>query len=110
CIRPVSGYKFVYSVDQKKTARDILDQLASHLNIDRKLFRSCCSIWIISDLLELQLRESHEPWAVRKKWAALLKNYACADESEIEKDEPLLFLKRNIHLGVEKEKWVIISL
>uniref|UniRef100_A0A0N5A9W9 FERM domain-containing protein 8 n=1 Tax=Syphacia muris TaxID=451379 RepID=A0A0N5A9W9_9BILA len=103
----MKGYKFCYPTYRKKTAKEMLIQLASHFGVDEKTFRSCCAIWIVSDFLELQLRDNHDPWELRKKWPVLLKEYGCASEEQMAKDEPLLFVRRNVHLGLEKEKSVL---
>ncbi|XP_046849264.1 FERM domain-containing protein 8-like isoform X2 [Xenia sp. Carnegie-2017] len=61
-------------------------------------------IWIISPLLQLQLKEHHQPLRMRMKWPDLLKRFTTASSEMIEKDEPILSFQRNSFFSLQEEK------
>lgn len=65
------------------------------------------SIWFISPHLELQLKDHHIPFLLRKQWSELLKEFAlCKDEDDRLSDEPVLVFQRNSFLSTNEEEKV----
>ncbi|XP_048586316.1 FERM domain-containing protein 8 isoform X2 [Nematostella vectensis] len=62
------------------------------------------SIWLMSPLLQLQLKDHHVPYKLRKVWPELLKKFTNANIEAVEKDEPILCYKRNSFFPLAEEK------
>eukprot|EP00794_Sanderia_malayensis_P020309 gene20309-22306_t len=62
------------------------------------------ALWLISPLLELQLKDQHIPYQLRQQWRGLLARYTIAKNEEIEKDEPVMVFQRNSFLSVVEER------
>ncbi|KAJ6656975.1 hypothetical protein lerEdw1_002976 [Lerista edwardsae] len=54
------------------------------------------SLWLISPLLEVQLKPKHQPYKVCRQWHDLLLRFTRSSEDEIFEDEPSLQFRRNI--------------
>lgn len=61
-------------------------------------------VWLISPLLQLQLKAHHRPFRLRKVWAELLKKFTNTPEEVAEKDEPILSYQRNSFYPLAEEK------
>uniref|UniRef100_A0ACB8G9Y4 Uncharacterized protein n=1 Tax=Sphaerodactylus townsendi TaxID=933632 RepID=A0ACB8G9Y4_9SAUR len=61
------------------------------------------SLWLISPLLELQLKPKHQPYKVCRQWHDLLFRFTSCSEDEICEDEPSLQLRRNVFFPKRKE-------
>uniref|UniRef100_A0A915BUK1 FERM domain-containing protein 8 n=1 Tax=Parascaris univalens TaxID=6257 RepID=A0A915BUK1_PARUN len=97
------GYKFALVGGKVSTASDLMYLMSVRLGIDAAVLQDTCALWMISDLLEVQLKPHHIPYEVRRSWAILLKRFTQAELDEIIADEPLIVLKRNVQLSVESE-------
>ncbi|VDK78463.1 unnamed protein product [Onchocerca ochengi] len=86
------------------TASSLLFLLSDHLDIDADIFKQVCALWMVSDLLEVQLKPHHNPYEIRKNWIQFLQRFTNAESSESIADEPLLVLKRNVQLSVGRER------
>ncbi|VDK18317.1 unnamed protein product, partial [Anisakis simplex] len=85
-------------------ASDIIDILAEYYSIDAPLLHETCALWMVSDLLEVQLKAHHIPYEIRNSWEVLLRRFAHLEpDDHVAGDEPLLVLKRNVLLSVERE-------
>ncbi|OZC06813.1 hypothetical protein X798_06210, partial [Onchocerca flexuosa] len=78
--------------------------LSDHLDIDAEIFKQICALWMVSDLLEVQLKPHHNPYEIRKNWIQFLQRFTNAESSELIADEPLLVLKRNVQLSIGRER------
>lgn len=87
-------------------AADLLVLMAEHLEIDEEVASDALALWMISPLLEVQLKPYHVAFDVRKKWSVFLRRFTTAKEEEILFDEPLLVLKRNVDLSIHHEQAV----
>lgn len=84
-------------------ADDLLQLMAEYLNIDEEVVNEALSIWLISPLFELQLSLHHVAFELYEKWPLFLRRFTTATQEEIETDEPLLVVKRNVHLTIPVE-------
>ncbi|XP_064484788.1 FERM domain-containing protein 8-like isoform X2 [Ornithodoros turicata] len=62
------------------------------------------SLWMTSPLLELQLKPQHRPCLIRDKWAEYLKKYTYATKHQLDSDEPVLTLQRNVFYDKNEER------
>ncbi|KAL8184053.1 UNVERIFIED_CONTAM: FERM domain-containing protein 8 [Gekko kuhli] len=61
------------------------------------------SLWLVSPLLEVQLKPKHQPYKVCRQWHELLNRFTSGSEYEIYEDEPSLQLRRNVFFPKRKE-------
>uniref|UniRef100_A0A183BJL3 FERM domain-containing protein 8 n=1 Tax=Globodera pallida TaxID=36090 RepID=A0A183BJL3_GLOPA len=86
------------------TGSDLLRLMADHLEIDDvQVAEESLAIWVVSPLLELQMKPRHIPYVVYMKWPAFLRRFTTAEEDEIALDEPLLVLRRNVLFTLDRE-------
>lgn len=65
--------------------------------------REVFSLWLVSDLLELQLKPNHVPFKLACYWEELLEKYTTTEEDDRERDEPILLFQRNVFYPRSKE-------
>ncbi|CAB4029944.1 Hypothetical predicted protein [Paramuricea clavata] len=63
-------------------------------------------IWLVSPLLQLQLKDHHQPLRMRMKWPDLLRRFTAASTEMIEKDDPILSFQRNSFFPLQDERKV----
>lgn len=68
--------------------------------------REVFSLWLVSDLLELQLKPNHVPFKLVCYWEEMLEKYTTVDEDDRERDEPVLVFQRNVFYPRVKEKLI----
>lgn len=90
----------------KAQSSDLLQLIAEHLDIPEDVVNCVFALWLVSPLLEVQLKPHHVANEVRNKWPSFLMKYANASEIDIAIDEPLLLLRRNVNLTIETERIV----
>nr|XP_056709613.1 FERM domain-containing protein 8 [Euleptes europaea] len=61
------------------------------------------SLWLVSPLLEVQLKPKHQPYKVCRQWHDLLFRFTSCSDDEICEDEPSLQLRRNVFFPKRKE-------
>ncbi|XP_006131691.3 FERM domain-containing protein 8 isoform X1 [Pelodiscus sinensis] len=61
------------------------------------------SLWLISPLLEVQLKPKHQPYKVCRQWQELLFRFTDCPEDEIMQDEPSLQFRRNVFFPKRRE-------
>jgi hypothetical protein len=88
------------------TASDLLPLMAEYLNVDEEIVNEALSLWLISPLFELQLSAHHVAYELHEKWPLFLRRFTTSNQEEIESDEPLLVIKRNVHLPIPVEVMV----
>ncbi|KAG8179001.1 hypothetical protein JTE90_014004 [Oedothorax gibbosus] len=65
--------------------------------------RDVFSLWLVSPMLELQLTSFQRPYHTRQQWLTLLLKYTSATTKHLDKDEPELFLRRNVFYDKQDE-------
>ncbi|XP_075555298.1 FERM domain-containing protein 8 Bili isoform X2 [Dermacentor variabilis] len=93
---------------QLATAHEIIDIIAeddTEINFPAQL-KDVFALWMTSPLLELQLKPDHRPYLIRERWSEYLKKYTFATKQQLDSDEPVLTLQRNVFLEKSKEKEV----
>ncbi|CAH1792219.1 unnamed protein product [Owenia fusiformis] len=85
------------------TAEEVFEQLMELLSLPSEA-RDVFCLWLISPLLELQLKPHHVPFRLTQHWDELLQKYTTSSEEEIERDEPVLIMQRNIYYPRELEE------
>ncbi|XP_077521668.1 FERM domain-containing protein 8-like isoform X1 [Amblyomma americanum] len=91
---------------QLATAQEIIDIIAeedTEINFPAQV-KDVFALWMTSPLLELQLKPDHRPYLIRERWSEYLKKYTFATKQQLEADEPVLTLQRNVFLEKSKEK------
>ena len=54
------------------------------------------TLWMISPLLEVQLKPHHKPFFIRREWNHFLQRFSSANQDQKAGDEPVLSLQRNV--------------
>ncbi|XP_021364525.1 FERM domain-containing protein 8-like [Mizuhopecten yessoensis] len=62
------------------------------------------SLWMVSPLLELRLKDDHQPFEIAQLWDRFCMEYADAKRDEIARDEPVVMVQRNVFLSLKDEK------
>lgn len=62
------------------------------------------SIWLVSPLLELRLKNHHKPFQLAQLWDDFCALYTDSSADEISRDEPVVMFQRNVFLTLEEEK------
>lgn len=75
------------------------------LGITNKLLaQNVFGLWMTSQLLEIQLKPHHRPYAVRVAWPKLLEKYSNGNELEKCSDEPMITLRRSVFFPRKDEE------
>ncbi|XP_015768372.1 PREDICTED: FERM domain-containing protein 8-like [Acropora digitifera] len=77
--------------------------MAENLSLPTVASQIFC-VWLISPLLQLQLKAHHRPFRLRKVWTELLKKFTNVTDEVAEKDEPILSYQRSSFFPVSEEK------
>ncbi|XP_044163238.1 putative FERM domain-containing protein FRMD8P1 [Acropora millepora] len=85
------------------TAGTINTIMAENLSLPTVASQIFC-VWLISPLLQLQLKAHHRPFRLRKVWTELLKKFTNVTDEVAEKDEPILSYQRSSFFPVSEEK------
>ncbi|KAL1500746.1 hypothetical protein ABEB36_006192 [Hypothenemus hampei] len=76
------------------------DELGLNKNLAIQVF----TLWMISPILELQLKPHSRPYEIRKNWRQLIDKYGHASSNRKDKDEPKLVFQRSIFFPKETEE------
>ena len=85
------------------SASTLLQLMADYLGIAEEVVSDSLGLWMVSPLLEIQLKPYHVAYEVHSKWALFLRTFTEASDEQIALDEPLLVIRRNFLLTVERE-------
>lgn len=90
----------VYLEIENTANSTVAEMMSSVLNADefglnKSLTESMFTLWMCSPFLELQLKPTHRPVQIRRNWKYLLGQYSQCTQSQQNRDEPRLILKRN---------------
>uniref|UniRef100_A0A6P7FPK1 FERM domain-containing protein 8 n=1 Tax=Diabrotica virgifera virgifera TaxID=50390 RepID=A0A6P7FPK1_DIAVI len=88
------------------TAEQICERIinSEELGLGKQLYTQIFSLWMISPLLELQLKPTHKPYSIRKCWRSLLEQYSHTSYNRQQRDEPRLVFQRNIFFSPQLEE------
>lgn len=54
------------------------------------------ALWLVSPLLEVQLKPKHQPYKLGRQWPELLLRFTNASDDDVAMDEPSLQFRRNV--------------
>ncbi|ULT88270.1 hypothetical protein L3Y34_007455 [Caenorhabditis briggsae] len=94
------------NIEAGKTAdtKKLMFHLSKEYDIDLPAFSEMFAIWMISPLLEVQLKPYHRPYECRQGWETLLNRFTDAPTGRsLIADEPILMLRRNASLTCDRE-------
>ncbi|CAL2042349.1 unnamed protein product [Caenorhabditis brenneri] len=94
------------NIESGKTAdsQTLLFYLSKEYDIDYEAFSEMFAIWMISPLLEVQLKPHHRPYECRQGWETFLKRFAMTSSVRaFSADEPILMLRRSASLTSDRE-------
>nr|XP_044997772.1 FERM domain-containing protein 8 isoform X2 [Jaculus jaculus] len=61
------------------------------------------ALWLISPLLEVQLKPKHQPYKLGRQWPELLLRFTDAPDDDVAMDEPSLQFRRNVFFPKRRE-------
>ncbi|XP_045466874.1 putative FERM domain-containing protein FRMD8P1 [Harmonia axyridis] len=76
------------------------DELGLNKHIACQVF----TLWMMSPLLEVQLKRMQKPYEIRKTWRSLVEHYSHASYNKQERDEPKLMFQRNVFFPLSLEE------
>ncbi|XP_003122610.2 FERM domain-containing protein 8 isoform X1 [Sus scrofa] len=61
------------------------------------------ALWLVSPLLEVQLKPKHQPYKLGRQWPELLLRFTDAPDDDVAVDEPSLQFRRNVFFPKRRE-------
>lgn len=61
------------------------------------------ALWLVSPLLEVQLKPKHQPYKLGRQWPDLLLRFTDAPDDDVATDEPSLQFRRNVFFPKRRE-------
>ncbi|XP_012876357.1 PREDICTED: FERM domain-containing protein 8 [Dipodomys ordii] len=61
------------------------------------------ALWLVSPLLEVQLKPRHQPYKLGRQWPELLLRFTDAPDDDVATDEPSLQFRRNVFFPKRRE-------
>lgn len=104
-----SGVLLKVSDGQNRPASYLFDLVLDELEVDVQLqskIKDVFSLWLVSDLLELQLKPDHIPFKLVCYWEEFLEKYTIAEEFVRQRDEPILVFRRNVFAKISEENMI----
>ncbi|TKR69443.1 hypothetical protein L596_021605 [Steinernema carpocapsae] len=95
---------FLIPGGRKIQVQSLLELVARRLSTDAETFMEACSLWLISQNLEVQLKPYHMPWDVYNKWGRLLERFTYTDPTLKQFETPRLVCKRSAGLSLARER------
>ncbi|CAG9820882.1 unnamed protein product [Phaedon cochleariae] len=80
------------------------------LGLNKQVALQVFALWMVSPLLELQLKPSHKPYRIRQMWRSLIEKYSHASYNRQRRDEPKLILQRNVFFPQHLEEKIKLLL
>ncbi|CAI5451029.1 unnamed protein product [Caenorhabditis angaria] len=99
-------FKEVEIFGNQTNSECLKDKLSALFGIDPFVFKEVFSIWVVSELFEVQIKPHHSPYELLASWPALLAKYVDKYDPN-RNDEPIIMLRRNVHLSAERELEII---
>ncbi|XP_072031868.1 putative FERM domain-containing protein FRMD8P1 [Amphiura filiformis] len=103
-----SGHEFFLDNALVETAHDLQQRMMESLGMPESA-TEVFNIWIVSPLLQLQLKPYHIPFKLCRQWPDLLDKFTIATEQQKANDEPVLTFQRNAFFPKSKEKTITDS-
>ena len=90
------------------TCKELLIKIGDHLNVPKEELNKLFTLSLNSKYLELALKEGYKPFGILACWSDLLRTFAPKfhqlKQEEIESDQPVLSLQRNLFLAKTDEE------
>ncbi|KJH50921.1 hypothetical protein DICVIV_02882 [Dictyocaulus viviparus] len=103
-----AGIQFNIPDGRSATAEYIVELMGAEYGVDRAIAKEAFSLWMISDLLEVQLKPHHKPYEMWRSWSEVLEKFATSEsESKKKDDEPVLFFRRNVQMSETREQQIV---
>ncbi|KAL6742691.1 hypothetical protein Aduo_015816 [Ancylostoma duodenale] len=103
-----AGIQFNIPGGRAATAEYIVELMGAEYGISSAIAKEAFSLWMISGLLEVQLKPHHKPYEMRRGWAEVLAKFAESEpESRKKEDEPVLYFRRNVQLSETREQQIV---
>uniref|UniRef100_A0A1I7XNF8 Glutathione-specific gamma-glutamylcyclotransferase n=1 Tax=Heterorhabditis bacteriophora TaxID=37862 RepID=A0A1I7XNF8_HETBA len=104
----VAGVQFDIEGGRTASAEFLVQLMSAEYKIEQNIAAEAFALWMVSPLLEVQLKPHHCPFEVRRGWPTLLARFANdASEEEVAVDEPVLFFRRNVQLSEVRENEIV---
>ncbi|XP_064621374.1 putative FERM domain-containing protein FRMD8P1 isoform X2 [Lineus longissimus] len=100
-----TGLQFVVEDGRRSKAEELQEMVIQDIGISEEA-REIFSLWLMSPLLEIQLKPHHCPFKITCQWDELLMKFTNATEEQVERDEPILMLRRQVFVPREREKYI----
>lgn len=100
------GLQLKVSDGQNLTASELFEDVMEEQHYPHEA-RQLFSLWLVSDLLELQLKPTHIPFKLVCYWEELLEKYSMASEYDRQRDEPIIAFRRNVYCPLDVEKQIL---
>ncbi|KAM8793762.1 FERM domain-containing protein 8 [Eudromia elegans] len=84
------------------SAAELLRLLLPALRLPPAALRAL-ALWLVSPLLEVQLKPKHQPFRLCRQWPELLLRFSDASDGAIARDEPCLQLRRSVFFPKDEE-------
>ena len=89
------------------TVTDLLGSLMEEEELGLpRVTQEVLSMWMVSPLLEVQLKPHHKPFFIRREWNHFLQRFSSAPQDQKAADEPILSLQRNVFCPKREEQAV----
>ncbi|ESN98897.1 hypothetical protein HELRODRAFT_162363 [Helobdella robusta] len=101
-----SGIMLKIQDGQNMEANILFEYVAKELNLQAEVLeqaKEVFSLWLVSDLLELQLKPNHVPFKLVCFWEELLEKYVHCSEEARQRDEPIIMFRRNVYVSPKLE-------
>lgn len=85
------------------TAGDIFQMVIDELQLPEES-KETFAMWMVSSLLEVQLKPHHNPFSLSCQWDDLVMRYTTESGDSITKDDPVLVFQRNVYFTRTKEE------
>ncbi|WKY13751.1 hypothetical protein Q1695_004524 [Nippostrongylus brasiliensis] len=103
-----AGIQFNIPGGRNATADYIVELMAAEYHIDRAIANEAFSLWMVSELLEVQLKPHHKPYEMRRGWGEVLEKFATSEPEHLKRDdEPVLYFRRNVQLSETREQQIV---
>ena len=109
CVYLMSAVAVQMEVEEgaNATVTDLLSSLLEEEELALpRVTQDILSMWMVSPLLEVQLKPHHKPFFIRREWNHFLQRFSSAPQDHKAADEPILSLQRNVFCSKREEQGV----
>ena len=107
CVYLMSAVAVQMEVEEgaNATVTDLLSSLLEEEELGLpRVTQDVLSLWMVSPLLEVQLKPHHKPFFIRREWNHFLQRFSSATQDHKAADEPILSLQRNVFCSKREEQ------